>query len=120
MAMRARPSDVRDWQRHGLDDWTVEDVYETYREMENTPTTIMMAERIAKPSMQVSLESAGAEFKWLRPGERRTSTRSITDIGADWSPQSGRSSQAHAIINHRGDRDHRHAGARSARAGPRR
>jgi hypothetical protein len=46
--MRARPSDVRDWQRHGLDDWTVEDVYETYREMKNTPTTIMMAERIAK------------------------------------------------------------------------
>jgi choline dehydrogenase len=37
VAMRARPSDIRDWQRHGLDDWTVEDVYETYREMENTP-----------------------------------------------------------------------------------
>ena len=37
VAMRARPSDVRDWQRHGLDDWTIEDVYETYREMENTP-----------------------------------------------------------------------------------
>ncbi|HEX4010286.1 MAG TPA: GMC oxidoreductase [Solirubrobacteraceae bacterium] len=36
VAMRARPSDIRDWQRHGLDDWTVEDVYETYREMENT------------------------------------------------------------------------------------
>ena len=37
VAMRARPSDIRDWQRHGLDDWTIEDVYETYREMENTP-----------------------------------------------------------------------------------
>ena len=37
VAMRARPSDVRDWQRHGLHDWTVEDVSETYREMENTP-----------------------------------------------------------------------------------
>jgi choline dehydrogenase len=37
VAMRARPGDVRDWQRHGLDDWTIEDVYDTYREMENTP-----------------------------------------------------------------------------------
>lgn len=37
VAMRARASDIRDWQRHGLDDWTIEDVYETYREMENTP-----------------------------------------------------------------------------------
>jgi choline dehydrogenase len=37
VAMRARPSDIRDWQRHGLDDWTIEDAYETYREMENTP-----------------------------------------------------------------------------------
>jgi choline dehydrogenase len=37
VAMRARPSDVHDWQGHGLDDWTVSDVYETYREMENTP-----------------------------------------------------------------------------------
>ena len=37
VAMRARPSDVRDWQRHGLDDWTIEGVYETFREMENTP-----------------------------------------------------------------------------------
>ena len=27
VAMRARPSDIRDWQRHGLDDWTIEDVY---------------------------------------------------------------------------------------------
>ena len=25
VAMRARPSDIRDWQQHGLDDWTVED-----------------------------------------------------------------------------------------------
>ena len=37
VAMRARPSDIRDWQRHGLDDWTIEDVEATYREMENTP-----------------------------------------------------------------------------------
>jgi choline dehydrogenase len=37
VAMRARPSDIRDWQRHDLDDWTIEDVYDTYREMENTP-----------------------------------------------------------------------------------
>ena len=37
VAMRARPSDIRDWQRHGLDDWTIEDVYATFREMENTP-----------------------------------------------------------------------------------
>jgi choline dehydrogenase len=37
VAMRARPSDIRDWQRHGLDDWTIEDVYRTYRDMENTP-----------------------------------------------------------------------------------
>src|SRR3954465_4088531 len=37
VAMRARPSDIRDWQRHGLDDWTIEDVFATYRAMENTP-----------------------------------------------------------------------------------
>jgi choline dehydrogenase len=37
VAMRARPSDIRDWQRHGLEDWTVEAVQETFREMENTP-----------------------------------------------------------------------------------
>ena len=38
VAMRARPSDIRDWQRHGLDDdWTIDAVDETYREMENTP-----------------------------------------------------------------------------------
>jgi choline dehydrogenase len=36
-AMRARPSDIRDWQRHGLDDWTIEDVAQTFRDMENTP-----------------------------------------------------------------------------------
>jgi choline dehydrogenase len=36
-AMRARPSDIRDWHRHGLDDWTVEEVEQTFREMENTP-----------------------------------------------------------------------------------
>ncbi len=37
VAMRARPADIRDWQQHGLDDWSIEDVFETYREMENTP-----------------------------------------------------------------------------------
>jgi choline dehydrogenase len=37
VAMRARPSDIRDWQDRGLDDWTVEEVMATYREMENTP-----------------------------------------------------------------------------------
>jgi choline dehydrogenase len=37
VAMRARPSDIREWQQHGLDDWTVEEVMATYREMENTP-----------------------------------------------------------------------------------
>jgi choline dehydrogenase len=37
VAMRARPSDVRDWQRHDLDGWTIEEVDATYREMENTP-----------------------------------------------------------------------------------
>jgi choline dehydrogenase len=37
VAMRARPSDITDWQRHGLDDWTIEQVFATYKEMENTP-----------------------------------------------------------------------------------
>ena len=37
VAMRARPSDIRDWRLHGLGEWTLEDVYSTYREMENTP-----------------------------------------------------------------------------------
>jgi choline dehydrogenase len=37
VAMRARPSDITDWQRHGLDDWTAEEVLATYKEMENTP-----------------------------------------------------------------------------------
>src|ERR1700749_794903 len=37
VAMRARPSDILDWQRHGLASWTIEDVDATYREMENTP-----------------------------------------------------------------------------------
>jgi choline dehydrogenase len=37
VAMRARPSDIRDWHRYGLDDWTTDDVDATYREMENTP-----------------------------------------------------------------------------------
>src|ERR1700684_4040748 len=37
VAMRARPSDVRDWRDHGLGDWTIEDVDKTFRVMENTP-----------------------------------------------------------------------------------
>jgi choline dehydrogenase len=37
VSMRARPSDIRDWHRHGLDHWTVDAVEATYREMENTP-----------------------------------------------------------------------------------
>jgi choline dehydrogenase len=37
VSMRARPSDIRDWHRHGLDDWTVDTVDATYRAMENTP-----------------------------------------------------------------------------------
>jgi choline dehydrogenase len=37
VAMRARPSDIRDWDRHGLADWTVDEVMATYKEMENTP-----------------------------------------------------------------------------------
>jgi choline dehydrogenase len=37
VAMRARPSDIADWQRHGLDDWTIEQVSAIYKEMENTP-----------------------------------------------------------------------------------
>jgi choline dehydrogenase len=37
VAMRARPGDISEWQRHGLDDWAIEEVFETYKEMENTP-----------------------------------------------------------------------------------
>jgi choline dehydrogenase len=37
VSMRARPSDIRDWHLHGLDDWTVDAVEAMYREMENTP-----------------------------------------------------------------------------------
>jgi choline dehydrogenase len=37
VAMRARPSDIADWQRHGLDDWTVEEVSAAFKAMENTP-----------------------------------------------------------------------------------
>ena len=37
VAMRARPSDIVDWQRHGLDEWTIEAVMATFKEMENTP-----------------------------------------------------------------------------------
>jgi choline dehydrogenase-like flavoprotein len=37
VAMRARPSDIRDWQEQGVDDWTVAEVMAAYKEMENTP-----------------------------------------------------------------------------------
>jgi choline dehydrogenase len=37
VSMRARPSDIRDWQRHGVEDWAIENVEEAFREMENTP-----------------------------------------------------------------------------------
>ena len=37
VAMRARPRDIHDWQLRGVDDWAIEDVFATYREMENTP-----------------------------------------------------------------------------------
>jgi choline dehydrogenase-like flavoprotein len=37
VAMTARPRDIRDWQQHGLEEWTIEDVFATYKEMENTP-----------------------------------------------------------------------------------
>jgi choline dehydrogenase len=37
VAMRARASDIRDWHRHGLEGWTIEDVVETFRDIENTP-----------------------------------------------------------------------------------
>ena len=38
VAMRARPSDIRDWHQHGVEeDWTMEDVFATYKAMENTP-----------------------------------------------------------------------------------
>ena len=37
VAMRARPSDIRDWQEHGLDEWTVDEAMATYKELENTP-----------------------------------------------------------------------------------
>jgi choline dehydrogenase len=36
-AMRARASDIRDWHGHGLEDWTVEEVEQAFRELENTP-----------------------------------------------------------------------------------
>jgi choline dehydrogenase len=37
VAMRARPSDIRDWQEHGVQDWEIDDVFATFKEMENTP-----------------------------------------------------------------------------------
>jgi choline dehydrogenase-like flavoprotein len=37
VAMRARPSDILDWQQHGLDAWTTEEVFATYKQIENTP-----------------------------------------------------------------------------------
>jgi hypothetical protein len=32
----ARPADIRDWQCHGLQDWTFQEVRAAYRDMENT------------------------------------------------------------------------------------
>src|SRR5581483_9268265 len=37
VAMRARASDIGDWQRHGLEEWTYEEVLAIYKAMENTP-----------------------------------------------------------------------------------
>ena len=37
VAMRARPSDILDWQQHGLEAWTTEDVFAIYKQIENTP-----------------------------------------------------------------------------------
>jgi choline dehydrogenase len=37
VAMRARPSDIQDWQQHGVTDWTIDEVFATFKEMENTP-----------------------------------------------------------------------------------
>jgi choline dehydrogenase len=37
VAMRARPSDIRDWQECGLDHGTVVGVMATFKELENTP-----------------------------------------------------------------------------------
>src|ERR1700735_1925503 len=34
VAMRARPADIGDWQQRGLDDWTIEDVFATFKAME--------------------------------------------------------------------------------------
>src|SRR4051795_8690621 len=74
VAMRARPSDIRDWQRHGLDDWTVEEVMATFKAMENTPDgedaihgrTGPFPVRIRKydeltPSLQGFIDAASAE-----------------------------------------------------------
>ena len=40
VAMRARPDDIRDWQRHGLDDWTVENVYKRSGRWRTRPTAM--------------------------------------------------------------------------------
>jgi choline dehydrogenase len=37
VAMRARPSDIRDWQQYGVEEWPVEEVLATFKDMENTP-----------------------------------------------------------------------------------
>src|SRR5258705_12622377 len=37
VAMRARPSDIRDWQDHGVEEWTTERVDAAFKHMENTP-----------------------------------------------------------------------------------
>ena len=38
VAMRATPDDIRKWNEHGLEGWTVAEVAETFKAMENTPT----------------------------------------------------------------------------------
>src|SRR6202044_3129635 len=37
VSMRARPNDIRDWQRHGLEDWRIGNSDETFRALKNTP-----------------------------------------------------------------------------------
>jgi len=38
VAMRLTPDDIRRWNEHGLDGWSVEEVAATFKAMENTPT----------------------------------------------------------------------------------
>jgi choline dehydrogenase len=38
VAMRLTPDDIRRWNEHGLDGWSVEEIAATFKPMENTPT----------------------------------------------------------------------------------